>query len=398
MPRVGITIILTVLMIAVASPLIRVEMIDNDTNATDSLVVPIPTDKPPIESNGLDNAYIRQKVAYPRIIFTPTETLLDVLPQELSITRYLVIPSRQGYEFEIDWSVIWENEAAGAAEVELIVSLLNAEDEWDEWTAAYDFIERDTATIHTDTLTARLDIFEPGWYEIRFQLIMTAYGIDDEPLIIDKDTYTSIHALLAPDEIAFDQAFFEHPLTELARAGLLVDGRAWHNFLCDVPREQDEIFKLTRLICQTLHQDNFEDAATYIYLLLDTTDHPQIKGQAFDILALINALYDDWEESSEQAGNAIGLWEEEFDALQLAISLHNHAIALYLTGEEDEAIFTLQQAINIREQLDDDAGLILSYAQLATKHDDTETVEELAELLQEFDAPQGDLLLEWAKG
>jgi len=367
-------------------PLIRVEIAADDETA------PNQTNTTTIES---DERLLLQAVAYPRIVFAPASAQVELFVQQSKDIQYIVQPHTEGVVFALNWDVFWPPGSVGAVELEMLVNVFPPfADDWEEWSAAYDYLERDAASTHTDSLFAPLYLNEPGYHEIAVSVVLTTYA-GEEPQVAEDDYFTSVFVLEAYEPIAHDADDHQHPLTGYAEDGILLDGRGWHAHFCEQFVEDEDLQDMLDAICEATQKDEFESAFETLLELTESTEDPLLLAQAHDQLGLIACYFGDWESAAQAFEEARGHWEDELSALHLATTLHNRAVALYLDDNYANGVTTLEMALRLRSQIQDTAGELLSRAQLAVKDEADVTLTTIISELERLNMPQAALLERW---
>jgi len=343
-----------------------------------------------------DNANVVQTLAYPHLVFTYDGIRIEGFDQENPPQQYVIYNAGFGYRQRIDWDALWFGDVYGVGSLNIDVYVQPPDaDEYSQWeSVSTGDIEGWGAEFRDERLDVTIYFSQPGRYRVRAETYVSGYTDENEPTELQNSFDTDVIALSMPPEAWLLQSFEDaHPfLGDLETNGVFMDWRAWSFGPCTLQSDDEAFIRAVDAACQAVETGDLERSADELQRALDLTDDAWQIATIRDQLGLIAAVLARWNIAARHFGEAHDAWESLDNAAAVGRALHNLGNMLLQGGRWREGENALQQAGQLRDQIDDDLGNALTWGQLGVYWDSYDMINDNAQTLSEYGLPQADTL------
>lgn len=363
----------------------------------------MPTARPlPIpQTDEFDEFALAQTVFSPNIIFSPAGNYVEPFVNQENMPFYVL---KEEFEFAIvvDWRSVWLSGAEGELILELAVAIKTPEMEaFEEWAqVSTGFIGDDGPSFGGERLFVEIDFPESGVYDLRSSVYIEVTSDAFGEQVLEPQTQNRVIVFDSPDDSWRDaHQFFRAPFGNLEYQGVLPDWRAWNLGPCDLFTENPDLTRLIDDACLAYEGGNLQEAAPTLFSALNNidSDDPIFVARLRDQLGLIAMTSQEWVIAVRQFRESLNLWQNQGRAFETMNALHNLGIALVMAERGNEGWRTLEQAIQLREQLEDYEGATLTWASLVLYWEAYDDLDEILWAMQEEDMPQFEPFAEWVQ-
>lgn len=387
--RALLSSLLLAVVLALAWPLVQVEI------ATPREIEPfLPASTLVKRAEGL----ITQELGTVQVLFTPEIVYAQIFDTYAADPQYVLLGEKWRYTTRQSWRAFWAPEVFGKGEIVQTLSVRSPEDD------AFAFIDEDSVYLEEvgvvtweDWLFNEVHFEQPGTHRVRIETRIRIIEPERTHPITESGVEFDVIALYPDESISKEPDTLEAPFEDVASPGWLIDWRAWRGGPCEVSFAEEQPAADAALIaaCDALERADVGEAIVHLSVVQDAVEEPWQVGVIGDQVALLAFATDDPEHAVQALDASLDAWVADGSAFDAAIALHNSALAhaaveQYLTSGKQ-----LGQARSLREQMNDELGLALSWAQTAIFADDPDAVFEIVSWMRDLDLPQTEMVETW---
>ena len=328
-----------------------------------------------------------------QLVFTENDKEASLLLTDEIATQYVVATDEIDHRYLKHIQAYWADGVYGDGEVQLELNIQSPDSEILEIVDFVDYyLEEEGTTVISDTLFTSTAYEDVGNYHVI--LSARVHNFESDEIVIEQLEFPVIALHNELDEIPIDTVELLPVYGELEAGGIFLDWRSWRGGACELPiiDEQDTLNEQLDLACEALNVEDSEQIQDALLSALDLIKESWLSAMVHEQLGLIAVALGDWELAETHFEQAVDHWVVDSSALDTGFALHNHAIALAKMEQFEEATRRFEQAITLREQLNDEAGIVLSWAQIIIYWGDLPPLYDLLDTFYELDLPQALLL------
>ncbi len=351
---------------------------------------PHPTVYPGASSNSL-----RRSIAAPRLVFA-NDAKAHIFVAAPSPDMY-VLRDRQA-TLSVDYDVTWFEDSQGQVHVRLTVYTRMAQG----W-VIYDSVERTLSTTGTPSsvhgsLTVVLGSEASGQVEIRAEVAVIANHSNGSEAKQAGATEFKAIMLANPGPIKPDFAALKPAMGDLDPSIVLIDWRGWVGDPCALLplATADPSYPAVQASCLAATH-NPQQVIKDLGQALTTARHPGLVARLNDMLGLALMVQKNFAEASLHFSNAVSAWQAAGRAWELTVSLHNLACARVMQGDGTSAFSAFIQLQELHAQYTDEAGQMLTLANVALVSGDKESLRQAHNYFQANRLPQAAISDVWLR-
>jgi hypothetical protein len=354
----------------------------------------VPTPFPhPVPFSGFGANPIVRGVATPRIVFSGNaQAQVFMAP---TIPDVYLIKGRQ-VQLTVDYDATWFEGSQGQGHIRFAVFVRTAQG----WTV-YDSAEKTLSTAaapsnHHDVLSVVLASDTPGSVDIRAEVAVTANNNAGESKQAGEAVFRTI-TLNDPGNIKPDFAAMKPALGELDPSVVLADWRGWRNGPCALAAVAagDPSLADVQVSCQATIGNNLEQAIKSVAAALTKARNPELLAHLNDMLGLVTFAQKNFAEADLHFSNAMSAWESAGRAWEMTVSMHNLACVRVMRGDGASAFTLFVQLHELHTQYGDEAGQMLTQANLGLVSADKNTLQQVRAYFQANGLPQLGVVDAW---
>ncbi|MBK8020033.1 MAG: hypothetical protein IPK19_01095 [Chloroflexi bacterium] len=341
-------------------------------------------------------------VADPYIVFAPGGVHIEMMPGWTNGTEYFVVNTGRGVRLRVTWRSLWTADSQGAGSVGIEVWLKASGSEGD-----YQYVDSavtaDFESGGPDHREEVLDttIYLPGTGRYLLRAVATVNADD-----YTAGASTSGEHVYETEIIAFNQPeSFPSAIEDVTpRFGdleseqrAILDWRGWRYGPCFVQTEDNP--DATRLLddaCVAAEAGDWETAANALQDALGAVGEDVWRQNRFrQQLGTLASVTGNWNVAVRHFREGLNAALATEDAFEIAIAMHNLAVALLYSGFDDEVEPLMWASISLRDQMGDWPATLLSYLQLAVWWESLDTFAWVAPSMAENGLPHAALAQAW---
>lgn len=346
-----------------------------------------------------DDSVLVRTIAYPHLLYFPGGVTVEMFDQSANPQEYMVITNGLGFRLRANWDALWLSDAYGTGHVVMDVYWKppgHDDFEYAQYAATEDW-EVYGADFRNELLDATLYFPEAGVYGVRAVLTVAASDGNGSDFTDEMTYETEVVALNSPESI--ESSALQPPFGDLENNGLLLDWRGWAFGPCFIKTEDNpEATRALDQACSAVESGDGPGAQNALQAALDTLgDDPVLQGRLRQQMGTLAAVAGQWNAAARHFGEALSLWQNQYNAFEVGIALHNLATALLAAQHAEEAAPLLDQAGQLRDQMGDYPAATLTWAELAYYYwQSVEALDYYVQVLNENGLPQAAVVQAWA--
>ncbi len=331
--------------------------------------------------------------ATPRVIFPAG----DNAQMQLFMTEQLpvlLLSGRQLY-MAVEYDATWFATAQSNAQIRLrAYTRPSDEAEWQQ----YDSTERDLTTssapaTSSDSLSLMLTYDEPTMQQVRIEVSVIAYNADGSITTNVETNDFPLLVLQSSDDIEVNTDALVPQFGEWDENQVLFDWRDWRGGPCGLT---DRGLDTLTEACAALENGDGER----VYALLrsaveQASDDPELRGIVEGQLGLLLVAAGQIDEAAETFNQAVEAYTQTLSPFEVGVHLHNMAAAQIMRDDGAAAYYALQVLQEMRGQYYDEAGNMLTQANVGYYSDEPWRLDEPRYWFEQRDLPQADIIAIW---
>ncbi|MCK6576930.1 MAG: hypothetical protein L6Q98_02365 [Anaerolineae bacterium] len=342
-------------------------------------------------------------IADPYLVFASSGVHIEMMPGWSSGTEYFVVNTGRGIRLRATWRSLWTADSSGAGSVGLEVWLKVADAEGDyQWvdSAVTAEFESGGPDHREEVLDTTIYLPGAGRYQLRARTTVSARDHTAGAENAGESVYeTEIIALNQPESYLNAVEDLTPRLGDLeAEQRAILDWRGWRYGPCFAQTEDTpDVTRLLDDACVASEAGDWETAANALQDALgalgtDAGRQNRLRQQ----LGTLAAVSGNWNVAVRHFREGLNAAFATDDAFEIAIALHNLAVALHFAGFEEEVEPLLWASITLRDQMGDYPAALLSYLQFAVWWESPDTFAWVVPSLYENGMPHAGLAQAWA--
>lgn len=326
-----------------------------------------PTPPRPRATPTVDDSGVARLIATPRLVFLDPQTVqtqLFMLPAPADV----YVLRQRLFKLTADYSATWFGSAQGNGRLRLTVyTRPDASQPW----AFYNNVDRELSTnvIPADqheSLAIDVALPDLGNFEVRIDVEAVARA--DSGALVTRTEVRELRALVLsdPEPPSQDFAALSPILASPANARPLIDWRGWAGGPCALaeatPNQPGGA--ALRTACGFWSRQDLPGVLRELQDALGRTNEPTLRARLRDQVGLLALHLGQLDQAAISLGEAASAWQSADRASELTTSWHNQAVAWELRNEVDTASTLYTQAYELRVQMLDEPGRLITQANL----------------------------------
>lgn len=342
-----------------------------------------------------EGGMMEQDLGTVHLTFTPETAHVLLYDNGLLWSQYMIANDDNRLRFLQRFQAQWTADASEApAIIRLELFVKNFEtDTFDLWDATEYWVSGEGPNAWSDDFVLDFIPEDAGYYWFKLRI---SVDYDDE-IVSSSEQFFELFALTEPDVVPNDAGWAYPQYGDLEAEGILLDWRGWHFGPCELLREGDASADALDAACEAEDDGDADALMAHLETALAESDDLWLQAAIYDQLGMIAAAQGAWAQALDHFEAACKLWLDVDDAFYLSANLHNVAIAYWQLGEVDNLVAPLTGAQTLREQLGDEIGAALTWAQTSILYEDWENLYGLSDWMRDLGLPQAEALQELAE-
>lgn len=361
-------------------------------------IAPTATPTPAPVFSYFDPNGIERLVAEPRLVFSD--------PASVEV-RLFTVPSPRGVYMltgreiwlHLDYEAIWFDTPQGNGRARLgIYTRRDGDEPWSAYGASeQELMVSGAPATRRDSLWVTYYAEEAGLRQLRAEVSMVAFPVGADVINPVSTTELDMVVFSDPGQTDVDPGALWPPQGDLDAAQLLFDTRGWDGGPCAYV---DAGFEGLGDACDAVQRGDLGAVTEALESFLDGFDadgDPHNAAHFADMIGLLRAWQGDFGGAFERFDRSATSWQIQDSAREFVIAAHNRAAALAMQGEDQHgrAVDMLRQVEELRTQLYDEPGRLLTRADIALLTGDSGPLYEAADYFENAGLPHGAILRTW---
>lgn len=336
-------------------------------------------------------------VAEPRLVFFGP-AIAEVRLFTVAEPRDVYLLTGREIWLHLDYEAIWFDTPQGNGRARLgIYTRRDGDQPWSAYGASEQelMVSSAPATLR-DSLWVTYHAEEPGPLQLRSEVSMVAFPVGAEVINPVSTTELAMTVFSDPGETEYDPGALWPPLGDLDATPLLFDTRGWDGGPCASVEAGFELGDA----CEAVESGDLGAAAEALESFLNEFDgesDPPNAAHFLDMAGLLRAMQGDFGGAAQHFEVSGRVWQLVDSPREFAVTAHNRAAALAMQGDDqrERAVDMLQQVEELRSQLGDEPGRLLTRANVALLIGDSGPLYEVADYFESAGLPQGAIVRAW---
>jgi len=378
-----------------SAPSIELTSIAETTPAIQEPMIEQTNTTPIIRSNDEwdDEQHQVLTAAYPHFVVSEDDISIEVFPQVLPDTIYVISDSDSGLRFRTYWHGFWHEDNWAWVEVNMSLDVQPPEEtEYIVWEEASTGQYEEYGTAFADELLDLTVWFqEPGTYNARLTLFLDSVGLENDIEVSQSYSYDmTIYVLTDRPTNQNDLTVFRPAFGDLEFEGTLLNWESWNFGACNLSSEDSEITQLLDTACQATADNDIEILNQSLVAIINMQSDPLLDAQIRGQLGILNLHLQNTEVASRYFQTALDYWRIADNARMTAITLHNLGVVYMVTERTTDGQQLLMQSAVLSDLIDNHLASWLSWIQLSIIWEDWDSVEAAIEEFEEMGLPQAE--------
>jgi hypothetical protein len=299
----------------------------------------------------------------------------------------------------IEYNVTWLAASQSNAQIRLSVyTRAGQDDAWQAYDSTGSTLTTDTIpSTRRDTMVVAFYPEAPGKLEVRAEVGIVAYLENGEIVNQVSANEISVQVLSDPGEISLDVSALVPADGSANPELLLLDWRGWWYGPCPMLDwiGDDASYDPVAAACEHYNNGDFASTVSTLAQAIDTTENPYILATLTSMAGLGEAAQGNFEQAVSLLTRAAALFVEIDQFWQMTICLHNLATVHLMHQDEGAAYDAVYRLSEMRGLFYDEAGLMLTQANIAYLSYDAGSLSEANDYFASLELPQAAITATW---